>query len=109
MASHNVKKIKDCAVVIANDLRTGLTVYLTDEHSWTDELPLAMRLYDDESATNAMSIAHLAEQENTVIGSYLIDATQAGEPTHIREQLRVKGPSIQYIRPQVTRLTGNGA
>jgi len=111
MASHDVKSIKDCAVLLANDLRSGLTVYLTKDGQWSDVIDLAWHLTDDETAEKAKRIAAQSEQNNQVVGSYLVDTSTAGEPSHIRERIRVDGPSVEYLPNLIHDLpaTGTGA
>jgi len=98
MATHDVKTIKEAAVLIANNLRTGLTVYLTEQSTWTTSYENAWRLTDDATADKAMLHAARSEQNNEVVGAYLVDAETAGLPTHVRERLRVEGPSIKYLK-----------
>lgn len=100
MASHDVKNVKTNALVLANDLRSGLTVYLGENKQWTSNVSDALHLKTDEAASIAMQIAANAEQANLIIGPYLVDANEAGVPTHIREVLRVDGPSIDYLTTQ---------
>ncbi len=100
MATHDVKKIKDCALLLANDLRSGLTVYLTESGEWTTQVSHSWRIDNDDLAQKALSIAAAAEQENLIVGAYLVDAASTGEPTHIRERLRVDGPSINFLQNQ---------
>ena len=100
MTSRKVKPVKDSALCLANDLRTGLTVYLTDSGDWSTDADDAWRLPDESAEKLAMARADEAERHNTIIGPYLVDATTEGLPTHIREQLRVAGPSINYRQNQ---------
>ncbi len=98
MATHDVKTVKEAAIVLANDLRSGLTVYLTEQGVWSVNFDDAWRLTSDESASDAMKKAAESENNNEVVGAYLVDATSTGLPTHVRERLRVEGPSIQYLK-----------
>ena len=100
MATHDVKHVKTNALVLANDLRSGLTVYLDQNNQWTTQVTEALHITSDEAAADAMAIAGDAERANVVIGAYLVDATAQGVPTHIREILRVDGPSIDYLQNQ---------
>jgi len=109
MASHDVKNIKECALVVANDLRTGLTVYLSQSEQWSDTIAQAWRLYDDETAQIAMQLARESELANQVIAPYLVDASKTGGPSHIREKIRVDGPTILYGPSPNLAATGTGA
>ncbi len=100
MASHEVKHVKSNALVLANDLRSGLTVYLGQNNQWTTKVGDALNITSDEAATHALQVAADAEKASIIIGPYLVDATDAGVPTHIRELLRVDGPSINYCQNQ---------
>lgn len=101
MASHDVKEIKDAAILLANDLLTGLTVYLTEEGGWSESHEKAWLLTSDAVAKEAMQQAAESEKNNEVIGAYLVDATSNGHPTHVRERIRVEGPSISYLKNTV--------
>jgi len=98
MASPDVKEIKDAAILLANDLRTGITVYFTEAGSWTEKHDKAWLLTTDAMAEKAMQQATKSESNNEVVGAYLVDATSTGFPTHVRERIRVEGPSIEYLK-----------
>lgn len=100
MAERRKKPVKVSALLLANDLRTGLTVYLTDSGDWSLESSEAWQLPDETAEKTALAFAAEAEKNNTIVGSYLVDAATDGSPTHIREQLRVAGPSINYRQNQ---------
>lgn len=100
MAGKKSKPVKASSLLLANNLRTGLTVYLTDSGDWSLEADEAWRLIDETAEKTAMAFAAEAERNNTVVGPYLVDALSDGSPTHIREQLRVAGPSINYRQNQ---------
>ncbi len=96
MANHDVKSVDVSAVVIANDLLSGRSVYLTEAGDWTERVENAWQLPDDQSAERAMKYAKTAEDENQIIGAYLVATDTTGRAVHIREQLRVNGPSVQF-------------
>lgn len=100
MASRKTKPVKASAMLLANNLRTGFTVYLTESGDWSYELSEAKHLPDEAAEKAAMVVAAEAEQNNTIVGPYLVDASSDGSPTHIREQMRVEGPSINYRQNQ---------
>jgi len=96
MSSHNVKSIKQGAILVANNLRTGLTVYLTEKNSWSEELQDAWIIRNDAEADQAKTFGAESSDANEVMDPYLVDTTQEGHPTHIREHLRTTGPSVCY-------------
>ena len=86
-------------IVIANDLRSGLTVYLTESGTWSASVTDAMIVSDADGETAAMQTAVSDEAANKVTGAYLTDSNSCGEPVDLREMLRVRGPSINYLPP----------
>ena len=100
MSDRKTKPVKASSLVLANDLRTGLTVYLTDSGAWTSNSSEAWHLNDESAEKTAMAFAEEAERTNKIIGPYVVDASSDGVPTHIREKLRVAGPSINYRQNQ---------
>jgi hypothetical protein len=96
MANHDVKSVDVGALVIANDLLTGRTVYLTESGEWTERVDNAWQVPDDQSAERAMKYAKSAEDENLIVGAYLVATERSGRALHIREQLRVSGPSVNF-------------
>ena len=97
MSSHNVKNIQNGAILIANDLRTGMTVYLGNDNGWSTNWAEAWVITDDAKAGSAMMFAAKAVANNEVIDPYLVDTTPEGQPTHTRERLRTTGPSVDYL------------
>ncbi len=87
---------KRMGIIIANDLRSGLTVFLTVAGEWTEQLSEAMVVVDEIGASDALSIAAKDEADNIVTGAYLTDSSESGEPIVLREALRVCGPSVDY-------------
>lgn len=97
MSSHKVKSIESSAILLANNLRTGLTVYLRDDSGWSANRQDAWILTNDAEADMAKAIGARAAADNDVIDPYLVDTTLEGDPTHIRERLRTTGPSVDYL------------
>jgi len=102
MASNKLKKFKDHALLLANDLRTGLTVYMTSENTWSTERTDALRLDNSADAERLLGVATESVRRNVVVDPYLVDATENSSPTHIRERIRVDGPTINYRQNQTT-------
>ena len=90
-------------IVIANDLRSGLTVFLTESGEWSEQVDDALVVTDDDRASKALATAVRDESANKVTGSYLTDSNEQGAPLILRETLRVDGPSVDYLpRKDVT-------
>lgn len=82
-------------VVSANDLFEGDVVYLNVEGGWTRALEDAAVAANQGAAAELLGIA--AAHGDRIVGPYLVNVLKsksAIEPSHIREKLRVSGPSI---------------
>ncbi len=93
---------KDPQIVTANDLRSGAVVYLTADGTWSRALRDAELLADPEAAS--ARLAEAGRRGSEVVGPYLAPARRSPggvEPTHIREAIRLAGPSRQVL-PQST-------
>ncbi len=76
----------------ANELVSGLSVWLTKDLRWSRDFAKAL-LTEDESLIEQMdSIAKAAEHANMVVSAYFID-TIDGKPARYRERFRTHGPS----------------
>jgi len=83
-------------IITANDLKTGLVVYLAADGGWTTALRESRVLAD---ATEARTL--LAQAETTtvrqVVAPYLIDVVcddGSPRPARFRETIRAEGPTI---------------
>lgn len=97
MSTHDVKSIDKGAILLANNLRTGLTVYLRRDGSWSPNSGEAWIVTNDTEAEQAKEFGATSASANEVMDPYLVDTTDAGNPTHIREHLRTTGPSVNYL------------
>ncbi|MEL6687328.1 MAG: DUF2849 domain-containing protein [Pseudomonadota bacterium] len=76
----------------ANELRSGLNVWMTKDFEWSRDYADAF-LTEDEALIEKMdSVAKAAEAANDVVGAYFID-TVDGVPARYRERFRTHGPS----------------
>ncbi len=82
------------SIIIANDLRTGLSVYLTRDSRWSDSVSDAEVLSDTDYAETRLQAAVGDERCNLVIDPYLIGIESDLSAVDIREQIRVSGPTI---------------
>lgn len=83
-------------IVTANDLLGGAVVYFTGGGRWSDK-PADALTTADESAGAAL-LEQAAHHSGDVVGPYLVDVTLDArgvpEPVHIRERIRVTGPTV---------------
>ena len=92
---------KRTGIVMANDLRSGVTVFLTATSEWSEQVSEALVIEGQASADNALRVAAVAEADNKVTGAYLADSNRCGDPIVLREMLRVQGPSVDYMPDDV--------
>lgn len=90
-------------IIIANDLNTGRSVYLTAEHQWSEILTHAAHAMDVDESDRLLAVAVLSESRAEVIAPYQITTDSSGNPTVRRERIRARGPSIQYLRSTDTK------
>lgn len=89
-----MKKKFSIAVVTANHLLSGLSVYLTREGEWAESIGEA-RVAGGEAETLALqALAKADEAANKVVGVYVVpvtvDADGAPVPVHYRERMRAR-------------------
>jgi len=92
-------------VITANDLKTGLVVYQTDDNGWSGSVQVAEILTDEKTLAGGLSRAKAAEGNQLVVGVYEVEVeANDGEvqPTRYRERLRAHGPSTH---PEFSRQT----
>ena len=80
----------------ANNLRSGLVVYLTKNFSWSENFADALIVEDDaELIAKCEAEGARAELANEIVAPYwmpTLDGTDAG--MHMREKMRVSGPTV---------------
>ncbi len=81
----------------ANDLRSGLVVFLTKDLTWSLNFADALIISDDEALTQKCEAEGArAVDANEIVGPYwipTIDGTLEG--MHMREKMRVLGPTVK--------------
>lgn len=97
LKNRQLKNEKHIGIIIANDLRSGLTVFLTASGKWSTLVADAWIAEGEESVNSALETAASAESSNQVTGAYLVSSNDHGNPVDLREALRVQGPSIDYL------------
>ncbi|MGB6231370.1 MAG: DUF2849 domain-containing protein [Litorimonas sp.] len=85
-------KGKGPQVMTANELRSGLSVWMTADYGWSRDYEDALLTEDDTAIQKMDDVAKAAELANTVVGAYFID-TVDGQPARYRERFRTHGPS----------------
>ncbi len=81
------------AVIIANDLRTGRSVYFTKANGWSESIREA-ELLESEGTDERLAIASRDEAGNLVIDPYVVGVSEDLQVADIRERIRASGPTI---------------
>lgn len=76
----------------ANELRSGLSVWMTQDFDWSRDYADALMTEDDATIEKMDDVAKASELINHVVGAYFID-TEDGKPARYRERFRTHGPS----------------
>jgi len=99
MASNNFKSIQEGhgAIIVANDLATGRTVFLDTNYRWTTHRSDALIIVSDEQAQAQLATAKESVASNDVLDPYLVATDRDGEAAHIRELIRQQGPTVNAI------------
>lgn len=78
----------------ANELREGLSVWLTADLEWSHDFSKALKTEDEGLMEKMKAKGDNDENANLVVGVYFIDIEpESGLPVRYREKFRVKGPS----------------
>src|SRR5690606_31796846 len=91
-------------VISANFLDSGAPAYLGAGGAWTTDLQQAHPAAD--AAERDRLLAEAAKKEGVVCDAYAFDVRLDGgviDPLTAREEIRAKGPSVAYRRPDPTR------
>jgi hypothetical protein len=84
-------------MIIANTLADGFVVFLTSDHSWSNDIAAGAIAETDAQAEQLLSTAKQAESDNLVIDPYLIPIEiedGVRKPTEYREYIRATGPTV---------------
>lgn len=96
MSKTFVPSARTPAVLTANNLRDGLSVWMSAA-GWTTD-PRAATLYEDPAAAEAALLAAQG-QPDVVVGPYLVESGRDAQglpvPVHFREAFRQAGPSVE--------------
>ncbi len=81
-------------ILIANELLSGLTVYLDNDLDWTTDVRAAAIAQTQDEARRLEEAGMRDVAANRVVGVYLVpvDVREGGEivPRHFRERMRVR-------------------
>lgn len=85
-------KGKGPQAMTANELVSGLNVWMTPDHGWSRDYVDALLTEDEDQIDRMDTVAKREELANIVVGAYFID-TVDGMPARYRERFRTHGPS----------------
>ncbi len=95
-------------VISASFLDSGAPAYLGRDGSWTTDLQAAHPAAD--AAERDRMLAAALKEEGVVCDAYAFDVRIEGgviDPLTAREEIRAKGPSVAYRRPDPARPGAN--
>ncbi len=99
-------------VITANDLRSGLVVFLDGESGWTVDIAAARVVEDGPDLEAAVAQAGAQVDAQIVLEAYPIDVVVTGGvpvPVRLRERIRAeRGPTIAYGDAERAKLAGAG-
>ena len=84
-------------MIIANELRSGEVVFLSEEGNWVNNVDKATVALDIDQANKLLTLAQEAEHNNKVVGAELVEIEAQDKqrfPKDIREAIRVNGPTV---------------
>ena len=76
----------------ANELVSGLNVWLTPEMTWSRDYTDALKTEDEDMIDAMQAKGDEAAGANIIVAPYFID-TKDGIPARYREKFRTKGPT----------------
>lgn len=97
-------------VVTANELATGLVVFLSTDGGWTHDLSHAREFADDAAAQDGLAGAKADEAKAIIVDPFVTDKEErTGERPKmtLRDTIRAFGPTIKFL--PADRGTGSNA
>ncbi len=95
-------------VITANDLRSGLVVFLDGDGGWTVDIAEARVVEDGDDLAGAVACAKAATEAQVVLEAYPIDVVVTDGipvPVRLRERIRAeRGPTVVYGDTERTKL-----
>ena len=96
-------------MVIANELRSGLVVFLAEDGCWANTIVGGTVALNADQAKHLLDVAQEAERRNEVVGAELVKIeVQDGQrrPIDIRETIRANGPTVgEHLGRKTKRVT----
>ena len=78
----------------ANELREGLSVWMTADYEWSHNFKDALQTEDETVMEKMQAKGEADENDNLVVGVYFIDIeADTKQPVRYREKFRVSGPT----------------
>jgi hypothetical protein len=97
-------------VITANDLKSGLVVFLDGDGGWTVEIAAARVVEDGPDLDGAVAAGKAAHEARIVVEPYPIDVVVTDGvpvPVRLRERIRAeRGPTVAYGDAEREKLTG---
>lgn len=88
-------------MLIANRLRDGRVVFLTEDGAWVEAIRAGQVADSESEGERLLALARRAEAACEVVDPYLIEVRArdgAPEPVVWREAIRASGPTVQAGR-----------
>ena len=89
------KPAKFPQILLANRLDNGLTVWLSEDGSWTGPLVSPLKLQDDPSLQRALSSAHQDALDNIIIDPFSISVSEDLVPNLLKHKILLSGPTVR--------------
>ena len=97
-------------VITANDLRSGLVVFVDGADGWTLDIAAARVFEDGPDLSGGLAFAKAAADARVVVEPYPIDVEVKDglpNPVRLRERIRAeRGPTIAYGEAERSKLAG---
>ncbi len=88
MAAQKKQVFDHAAVIVANDLKSGLTVFLDAQKSWVSSFDRAQIITNQQDAAKLLELVDEQARQGLVLDPYLVGIDASGHPVHIREKIR---------------------
>ena len=82
------------SIIIANDLLTGRSVYLTRDSQWSNSVQDAELISGADLAASRLERACEDEKNNLVLDPNLVAVFEDMTAVKIRERIRISGPTV---------------
>ena len=94
-------------VVTANRLRDGVIVWLTPDHTWSEDYAESQRLRDEAEAKAALDAAGIDVKAQLIVGPYLAEFNETPEGLEAASaRERIRASRLPTITPDQGSWTG---